>query len=52
MCDDLKNMLEGKNVSFYFESSKFKNAPNVSQQENFRGLVNANNAMRDEKRQF
>ena len=50
MCEDLKNMLEGKNTNCYFETAKFKNAPNVSQQENVKGMLNANNRMRDEKK--
>ena len=50
MCEDLKRMLQGYNTNFFFEIAKFKNAPSVSQQENLKGMMNANNIMRDQKR--
>lgn len=50
MCEDLKKMLQGYNTNFFFEIAKFKNAPSVSQQENMKGMMNANNKMREQKR--
>lgn len=52
MCEDLKNMLLGKNANFTFENKKFKTAPPVSQRQNIMGLVNANSRMREEQANF
>jgi hypothetical protein len=56
MCEDLKRMLQGYNTNFFFEAAKFKKVTNTSQQsqqshqENLKGMMNANNIMRDQKR--
>lgn len=43
-------MLNGKNANYSFENTRFKNAPNVSHEENVRGLVNASSKIREEKK--
>jgi hypothetical protein len=50
MCEDLINMLDGRNVNLRFETMKFKNSQSVSYQENVRGMIEASTKMRDTKK--